>query len=272
MTFLPAPPQPLLFTVGPIAVHTYGVLAAVGALAGYSLTLWVMRQYARVHALDYRVHLDRIFFLTIFSGLLGARLLFVLYNLDYFALDPAGIARIWEGGMVWHGGLACVFLVLTLYCRLMGINLLQMADMLAPGAALGHAIGRWGNYVNQEAYGAPTNLPWGIPIDQLHRIAGYEANIYFQPTFLYESLGNLTIFFVLLVLFKRRACMFPGILACTYLALYSIVRFFVEFIRIDPVPVLFGLRAPQWWSMGIFGIALVSLIFLKRRSILAQGK
>ena len=137
--------------------------------------------------------------------------------------------------------------------------------MLAPGLALGQAIGRWGNYFNQELYGAPTLLPWGIPIDLASRVPGYEGYLYFHPAFLYESLwlfGVALILFFLLTRWARQEPFIEGCVFFLFLALAGIGRFGVEFLRIDAMPYLFGVRLQQLVSalsvaLGIFGMLWV---------------
>ena len=138
---------------------------------------------------------------------------------------------------------------------------------MVPGLTLGQAIGRWGNYFNQEIFGRPTNLPWGIPINLLNRPTEYIGNQFFHPTFLYESLGCLIIFILLFGLnfyFARRGRLnlhFYVWMTLIYMILYSILRFLTEFIRVDATPYLFGLRWPQIVSLLLIGLSIIILIF-----------
>jgi len=135
--------------------------------------------------------------------------------------------------------------------------------------ALGHAIARWGNFFNQEAYGAATTLPWGIAIDPSYRVAGFELATHFHPTFLYESLLNIGIAGVAIWLLVRKNVQtrVRGLIFALYLGLYGFGRFGIEYLRIDPVPVWWGLRVPQWWSLGLIVVAIgVGYVLLSKKT------
>ena len=156
-----------------------------------------------------------------------------------------------------------------LYCKKHKLNGWLIASLIAPGLAIAQAIGRWGNYFNQEIIGKPTNLPLGIPIDLANRPIEYINNIYFHPAFLYESIGNLIIFLILIsahiwIIKKRVASCELRVASCalcvmSYAILYSLLRFTTEFIRRDPTPIIIGLRFPQIISLLRI---LASIIFL----------
>jgi phosphatidylglycerol:prolipoprotein diacylglycerol transferase len=243
----------------------YGLLFALGFLCAYALTRYCIHRY--VPSISKKIPLGIVVFILVASGFIGGRAVFVVYNLPYFLEYPSEIPAIWHGGWVWHGAFLGGLIALILYARAKKLSWLLLADFFSPGVALAQSIGRWGNYFNQELYGKPSDVPWAIAIDPLNRVAGYEEFARFHPTFLYESLWDLLIFIALLLLFRRitmRALnIIPGLLFSVYLIAYSSGRFFIEFFRIDPVPVFASLRAPQWWSIALacFGI----LILLQRQ-------
>ena len=194
-------PGAIVFQFGPLAVRWYGLLIATGVMLGTSL--------AHREAIRRGQDPDRLLNLiivTVLSALGGARLYYVLFNWDYYGAQPQKIFAIWEGGLAIHGGLIVGALATFIYCRVTGLSVLLTMNILAPGVAIGQAIGRWGNFFNQEAFGVPTDLPWKLYIDPYHRPPDLKSFDYFHPTFLYESLWNLLVFCVLWFgLRKRRA-------------------------------------------------------------------
>jgi len=258
-------PTSILFSIGSIDIHWYGLLMAIAILAG----LLVSIKIARWHEIKSETIYD-LFFYVIIGGFIGARIFYILYNPGYFWQYPLDMFKIWQGGIAIHGALVFGILVIFWFARrLPPVETKQprietrqclvstttdkfflLSAIIAPGLALGQAIGRWGNYFNQEVFGWPTSLSWGIPINPINRPTGFEQFSYFHPTFLYESIGDLIIFIVLLLLHKwiikhkkypislpcRQAgnIQYPILVTASYLLLYSTLRFFMEFLRIDP--------------------------------------
>ena len=266
-------PSPILLTLGPVSIHWYGLCMVAGILAGYLLARASFRKAGL--AVEF---LERLLAPLLAGGFIGARVYHVLNELPYYAAHPLEIVAVWKGGLAIHGaligGAAALFWFIVrtdaIAKRAPGFRgslapFLLFADMLAPGLALGQAIGRWGNYFNQELYGAPTLLPWGIPIDLASRVPGYEGYLYFHPAFLYESLwlfGVALILFFLLTRWARQEPFIEGCVFFLFLALAGIGRFGVEFLRIDAMPYLFGVRLQQLVSalsvaLGIFGMLWV---------------
>jgi phosphatidylglycerol:prolipoprotein diacylglycerol transferase len=273
-------PSPAIssLSVGMLTISFYGLLVSLGFLAAYALSLFCARRYeCEEERVSYRGHIDRAVLWIVVGGVVAARMLFVLYHLDYFSVHPEEVIAVWHGGWVWHGGLVGGGLGLFFYCRRNRVSLLRLFDILAPGVALGQSIGRWGNFFNQEAYGLPTNLPWGITIDPAWRVQGYEAFSTFHPTFLYESVldGALAVLLGWMVIRTERdsstalcsarddagenGVRKEGTIFFLYLALYSLGRFGIEFFRIDRVPIILGLRAPQWISLILIAIGVSGL-------------
>lgn len=236
------PVDPILFEFGPLSLRWYGLLMLAAILA----TAWVASRYVERQGEDPDNLWDMLFWVLI-PGFIGARLYYVFIQsprgpegLGYYLDNPGKILQIWGGGIHIFGGFTFGIVALWLFTRLRRLNPLPYLDGIALGLPLGQAIGRWGNFINQELYGPPTTLPWGLRIDPQHRIAPYDSlNQYpestrFQPLFLYESLWNLAGFVVLYWVaqrFKRQ--LKPGDLALAYLVWYPLGRFFIEFLRTD---------------------------------------
>ncbi|MBI4252700.1 prolipoprotein diacylglyceryl transferase [Candidatus Uhrbacteria bacterium] len=252
-----------------VGISGYGLLISLGFLVAYCAALFFARRSATIRT----DHIDSVLLWALIPAVIGARVLFVVYHLDYFGTHPQENIAVWNGGWVWHGGLLGGILGVYGYCRKTHISFLSLLDVLAPGVALGQAIGRWGNYVNQEAYGLPTDVPWGITIDTEKRLPGYESFATFHPTFLYESIFDVLLFLFLGWLVWRRgggwipasAGMTNGTVFFLYLILYSLGRFGIEFLRIDIVPLAFGLRAPQWISLGFMIVGTLGLVWVLRK-------
>ena len=182
---------------------------------------------------------------AVLSALVGARLYYVLFNWDYYGTQPSKIFAIWEGGLAIHGGLIAGRRSPTLlYCRSAGLSGAVTMDIMAPSVAIGQAIGRWGNFFNQEAFGVPTDLAVAAVHRSVSPAPEPEGFEYFHPTFLYESLWNLLVFWRSLVCSSKTVGEQAGALTLSYLGLYSLGRFFVEGLRIDSL-MLGSLRAAQ---------------------------
>lgn len=255
-------PSDVLLSVGTLTVYWYGVLVALGMIACATVVFVLARAYRQEPIL---AHLERATFPVCIGAIVGARALFVAYHADYFFQNPLEIPAVWHGGWVWHGALIGGALVLFCMSRRL---FWSSADLLAPGLALGQAVGRWGNYANQEAYGMPTSVPWAALIDEAHRLPGYESFSAFHPAFLYESLADLVIFGILLSLLKRRNN-FNGSVFLWYVLLYSIARFAIELIRIDAVPVFAEVRAPQWLSLAL--LLVTSVLLIRKRGLVKNS-
>ncbi|WP_124728380.1 prolipoprotein diacylglyceryl transferase [Staphylospora marina] len=243
--------DPVAFKLGPLSVHWYGVILGTAALLG----LWLATRETERLGMHGDTFLDMMIW-VLPSAIIGARLWYVAFEWEYYAVHPADIPAIWKGGLAIHGGLLGAFLAGWLYVRKHRLPFLMMADIAAPSIILGQAIGRWGNFVNQEAHGGEVSrefleglaLPDWI-IEQMN-IGG----AYHHPTFLYESLWNLTGFLLLLGL--RRLNPLRGEMFFSYLAWYSLGRFFIEGLRTDSLAFngptwLEGLLAALWSPMNL---------------------
>lgn len=242
-------PDPIAFQIGPLLIRWYGILMstaiALGALLAY--------READKQGIDP----EQIINLVIVAaplGFLGARLYYVLFSdLAYYLANPGEILAVWHGGLAFHGALIGGLLGGYLVVRHYKLDFWQLADIVAPSLIIGQAIGRWGNFFNQEAYGGVTDLPWAIYIAS-------EGN-YHHPTFLYESIWNLAVFSFLLWL-RRRGFVRKGDVFAAYLGLYSLGRLFIEQLRTDSL--MFGpFRVAQ--LVSLLGMVLcLAMIWLNR--------
>lgn len=255
-------PGPIAFSIGPISVHWYGILIGIGILFCYGYIIYEFKR----NKLD-RYHIDNMAFWLILAGVIGARLYYVLFNLDYFASHPLEILEVWRGGLAIHGALIFGALAFFIYVFRHKLSWLLYADFILPGVLLAQAIGRWGNFFNSEAFGRPTSLPWKLFIPAQDRPAQYADFSYFHPTFLYESLWNL-LGFIILALICRYLYSRPhkktGYVFCGYLIWYSIGRFFIESLRTDSLYVG-SLRTAQIVSVILFAAGAALLIFLIKK-------
>lgn len=248
-------PDPVLLSVSFIQIRWYGFLIA-GALL---ICLLIGKNLAKPKKIDSEKIYDLALWLTI-GGVLGARLYDVfLIDWNYYANNLSAIVKIWAGGLAIHGAIIGGTLALFLWTKKNRESFIKLADIIAVLLPLGQAIGRWGNYFNGELFGRPTNWTIGIPIKEINRPGGYENYNYFQPTFLYESVLNLFLFLILFLVYKK-ARVQQGTIALLYLIGYAVIRFSIEFVRIDPTPVYFNLRLPQIASLVIFVLAVAVLI------------
>lgn len=233
--------DPVAFEIFGISVRWYGIIMATGIMAGL---LYALRESKRV-GMDENIILDLVIF-AIPAGIIGARIYYVIFNWDYYARDPWQIINIRGGGLAIHGTLIAAVITALIYTRVKKVNFWTLADIASPGLILGQAIGRWGNFINQEAHGTPTDLPWGIMVD----------GVKVHPTFLYESLWNLMVFALLLWYRKRKRT--EGNVFLLYIILYSTGRFFIEGIRTDSL-MLGSIRVAQLVSAAavIGGIAFM---------------
>ena len=253
-------PGAVAFQIGPVVIRWYGVLMATAIVVG----LWLGHRRAKREGLP----ADDIISCgqwAILAGLVGARLYEVAFNWDYYGRYPAKIIAVWEGGLAIHGGLILGPLVGVWLAHRWKLPVLRSLDVAAPSAAIGQAIGRWGNFFNEEAFGRPTDLPWKLYISPPHRPLGFGQDEYFHPAFLYESLWNLVVFGLLVGPLRSRLSRRPGALFFAYVGLYSVGRFAIEAIRLDSFW-LGAYRVPQLASVLGVAIAVAGLAWARRRA------
>ncbi|WP_312653079.1 prolipoprotein diacylglyceryl transferase [Aminipila sp.] len=242
-------PNPIAFSIFNIDIRWYGILIALGII----LATLVVYKRAPKHEIDSERTLDFIL-ICVPLGVIGARLYYVLFNWNYYDGDLFKIINLRAGGLAIHGGLIFGLISAAILCKIWNYNPLNVLDLAMPAIALAQAIGRWGNYFNSEAHGGPTNLPWGILVD------GQTVH----PTFLYESIWCLIMFGVLLVIDNNKK--FMGQVFLSYGMLYSLERFFVEYLRTDSL-MLFGIiKQAMLLSAIVFIVCMIAYIILDRRS------
>lgn len=227
------------FQVGPFFIRYYGIILMLGAVAAAFLA----EREARRRGEQSDVVWDGLIW-VILGGIIGARIWHILtppqtmvelgYTTGYYLTHPLDALAVWQGGLGVPGAVIGGLIAMYIYARRKKLNYLVWLDIVAPALALGQAIGRWGNFVNQELYGGPTDLPWKIYIEPQYRLPGFQNVEYYHPMFLYESLWNLAIVGILLWLPRRyQDRLLPGDLFLIYLILYPIGRFLLEFMRLE---------------------------------------
>lgn len=253
-------PGPIIFQLGPIAVRWYGLLIASAVLIGVSLSQYL--------AAKRRVNPELLGDLAIWlvvGAIPCARIYYVAFEWPQYAQRPEDIMAIWKGGIAIHGAMLGGAMAALIFAKICQVSFWKLADLIAPSAILGQAIGRWGNFFNSEAFGRPTDLPWKLYIPLEHRPQEYTNFEYFHPTFLYESLWNVTVFGLLLTLFFRdlqgKIRLKIGSLFLVYLTAYSSGRVWIEGLRTDSL--MFGpLRTAQMVSLTGIVLGLGGLAWL----------
>ena len=240
--------DPIALRIGPVQIHWYGIIIATAVLVG----MLVVTTEARRRR-ENTEHAWSMLLLVLIAGIVGARLYHVIHQFDFYSREPALIPQVWRGGLGIPGAIIGGALAVWLYTRRAQLNTTRWLDIAAPGMLLAQAIGRLGNFVNQELYGPPTTLPWGIPIDPQRQTlyAGVAPDTRFHPLFAYEGLLNLLGMFVLLFVARRFAArLYDGDIMLLYFVWYGAVRTALEPMRTDnwyigplPAAVWFGLLA-----------------------------
>lgn len=249
--------NPIPFSIFGWPIHWYGIIIAAGFLLAVAYCTRASKRFG-IREDDL---LDLLFF-AVPLGILGARLYYIIFYLDLFrtadgSLDFAKMVRIWDGGLAIYGGVIAAALTLLVFCRKRRIPFLAFADLGVFGLLIGQAVGRWGNFVNVEAYGSETTLPWRMGITEV--VHGVEVYKEVHPTFLYESLWNL-VGLVLLILIARNWRRFDGQMFYSYLAWYGVGRGMIEGLRTDSLYFFgTGIRVSQMlgFASALVGIALL---------------
>jgi phosphatidylglycerol:prolipoprotein diacylglycerol transferase len=267
--------MPIGFNIGPLTIHYYGIIIMVGVL----VATWVASWQARRHGQDPEIAWDVLPWLLI-GGIIGARLWHVFTpsptdiaegrTTIFYLTHPLDLIAIWNGGLGILGAVIGGLIAFFIYARDHKLNIPMWLDFIAPGLLLAQAIGRWGNFVNQELYGAPTNLPWAIFIDAQHRLPGFADQAYYHPLFLYECLWNILNAGIILWIGRRYANRLKtGDLFLTYLILYPVARFILEFLRLNS-SMIAGLNVNQDLYAVIAVVSAAYLIYRHRRPVQIQ--
>ncbi len=277
-------PGPDILQIGPISLRWYGLLIALSVFIGLNLST----NLASARGIKKGIISDLLPFIVL-SSVIGARIYYVLFewrnysginfwssiNLLGLKIPIPSAIEIWGGGIAIHGALIGGAISLFFFCKLSKQSFWNLMDVLVPSLALGQAIGRWGNFFNNEAFGLPTNLPWKLFIPYINRPELFSNQEFFHPTFLYESAWNFTTFIILLLLFnygKRNIINLPsGGLSCIYLIIYSLGRVWIEGLRTDPlclgsIPPSCegGIRMAQLISIILIGLGSLCLLQIYR--------
>jgi phosphatidylglycerol---prolipoprotein diacylglyceryl transferase len=255
---LPSPSSPIAISLGPVEIRWYALFILSGIILGTLVAAGIARQRWQHDAflLDAAP-------IVVLAAVAGARLYYIALEWRYFADHPDRIIGLQLRGLTIHGaligGIACFWWL----CRRHHEEFLRWADTIIVGVPVGQAIGRWGNWANQEAFGRPTDLPWGVSIDQVHRPAEFATAEHFHPTFLYESLCSLAIAGVLAIAvlrFGKCAWWRNGYALAVYLILYGVVRLAIESMRTDSLYI--GRWPAAYWLSGALILAGGALTFV----------
>jgi prolipoprotein diacylglyceryl transferase len=261
---IPSPSDGVLH-LGPLDVHAYGMMIALGVVAG----VWLSGRRMEAAKVGTRDDMSAIAMWAVAAGVIGARLYYVITDKSQPWKEPSRWLKIWEGGLGIPGGLLLGVLVGVWAIRRRGLSVPGVLTAAAPALPLAQAIGRIGNWWNQELYGRATTLPWALRIDDARLPGGgpssqYPSGTTFHPTFLYEVLWNLALC-VLLIVIGKRVLLRPGRLLVLYVIGYFTGRFWIEGLRIDPANSGGGLRLNQWVSLVVVVLAVAFLLVDRMR-------
>ena len=250
-------PGPIAFELGPLSIRWYGLLIASAIILGTVLA----QKLAEKRNVDPEMVGDLAIWLVV-GAIPCARFYYVLFEWPRFQNQEwYKVFAIWEGGIAIHGAIIGGAIAATIFCKRQKISTWLMADIFMPAVILGQAIGRWGNFFNSEAFGAPTDLPWKLFIPSNRRPPEFIGEFYFHPTFLYESVWNMGVFAILIFAFLRFPKLRTGTITMIYAIAYSLGRFWIEGLRTDSLMVG-GLRTAQMVSLGAIAAGILGLIWL----------
>jgi len=247
--------NPVMLKIGGLTVYWYGLLLATGILSGLIWLNW------KVSDNKLKPHIINIAALSIAGGVIGARLAFVILKWSEFSGNWIEMISLRHGGMSIHGALILGALTVLIYAKIYKLPTLKIFDFLVPAVLIGQIIGRFGNFFNQEAFGPPTDLPWKMFVKLSSRPAGFSEFEFFHPTFLYSAIGLIVIF--LIIMFWQKLRTIEGSTLFVYIALYAVLRFMIEFFRIDSDYWL-SLTLAQWASLIIILSLIISLVLRYR--------
>src|SRR6266508_6114008 len=263
MASIPSPGSNAIH-IGAFDLRMYGLAIALGVVTAVSIA---QRRWARRGGDP--ADISYLATGSVIAGLIGSRLYHVLTDLDAYRGHWLQAFAVWKGGLGIPGGLLAGVLVGVWLSRRRGLPTAQLLDVVAPAIPVAQAIGRLGNWFNQELFGRPTTLPWGVRIDLTHRPAGYEHIATYHPTFLYEALWNLALAGLLVLYERRRPAGRPGRLFALYVGGYGLGRLWVEALRIDPASRIAGLRVNIWVSLAAIAGSAAWLLLSSRRAATA---
>ena len=265
-SFLASLPSPgsSSIDIGPLELRAYGLMIAIGVLVG----AWLFGRRLTTIGVGGPEDASAILLWAVPAGVIGARLYHVATEWERFSDAPGDILKVWKGGLGVPGGILLGTIVAVVLARRRGLVVQPFLWAAAPAIPLAQAIGRWGNWWNQELFGRPTDLPWGLEIDADKTIAaGFDPGTLFHPTFLYESLWNLALTVVLIVIGRRVMNERPIRLLAMYVIGYGVGRFWIEGLRIDAAKEGGGLRLNQWMAIVLVVGGLAYLLYCRLRPV-----
>ncbi len=287
-------PGPDIFHLGPLVLRWYGLLIASSVLIGLNLS----KKLAAKRNIELGF-INDLMPIIVLSSLIGARIYYVIFEWERyqgnyfwssikmfnFSIPIPSPLEIWNGGIAIHGALIAGSISVIIFSRLKKQFLWDVLDVICPSVALGQAIGRWGNFFNNEAFGTPTSLPWKLSIPFIYRPEGLANYEYFHPTFLYESVWNIILFTLLIFIFSKGSkglIRLPsGAITCIYITIYSIGRLWIEGLRTDSLcigglPPLCegGIRVAQLISLILSGLGLLGIwwLYVRKKKLPGSSK
>lgn len=252
--------HPVLFHIGHFKLYTYGLFVAMGFMAAIWVSQKIAKNHSNSHDISPEIIMD-IFFVILLSAMLGARFLYVFINFDSYKNNLIDIFKIWNGGLVFFGGLLTSVIATAVYLKIKKLNIWKIADIIAPGLALGHALGRIGCFFAGCCYGKECALPFAVKFTNPETLA--PMGIYLHPTQIYSVFANLILFFILLGLLKIKK--FNGMVFLSYIMLYSLFRSIIEFFRGDFRGDFFFQFISMSQGIGLM-VSLTAFIFLFKLS------
>lgn len=259
---MPSPSNPIAFSIGSLSIRWYALFILCGIIAAISLIYWLVQK----RRMDPDFLLD-VAPWVVFGAIIGARGYYILLKFSFYIHHPEEAINVRTGGLTIHGALVAGAAVIAYFCWRRHQRFFAWTDVIIPGVALGQAIGRWGNWANQEAFGTPTSLPWGLKIDPAHRPPQYLQYTHFHPTFLYEmilDLINCVVLAWLALRLPKSKTLREGDILGIYCIAYGIGRFAIESIRTDSL-YIGPLPAAYWLSFAL--IAIGTGLLIARRTI-----
>lgn len=250
--------SPIAFSIGSVGIHWYGIIIALALVLSYVY-------FIKPKAKELNINEDQLstfVLLLVLAGIIGARLGYIIQNVRYYFSSPLQLFAIWNGGMSIHGALIAGIAVVILWSRKVKVDAWKLLDVLAPATLFAMAIGRLGNFMNQELFGKPTDIAWKMYIATTNRpieLVGFE---YFHPVFLYEMILDFVLLVILLWLSRKRVR--PATVFVAFVGGYSIIRFIVEFWRYNPVYYFWNLSLAQIVSWALIILSIVGILFLYR--------
>ena len=248
--------DPVAFNIGDFSIRWYGILIGLGVLVGMFLAYY----NAKKLKIDFDTILDG-FLIAFPCAIIGARAYYVFFEFDSFRNNISSIFNLRTGGLAIHGGLIGAFISIMIYCKVKNIKMLKYLDIAAPSIILAQAIGRWGNFMNGEAHGDKVTYEFISKFPRFIQKGMYIDGYYYNPTFFYESLWNLFVFILLMVILYKKRKNEDGVVISSYLILYSLGRLFIEQLRTDSL-MIGNIRVAQFMSIMGISIGIVYVIYI----------